>query len=479
MYDLVITGGTLVTPGRTAIGDVAVIGEAIAEIAFDRSLVSEATEVIDATGKVVIPGGVDPHCHYSVPFGGAVSESQDYSIGLAFGGTTSIVDFHFHDTPDPVHDGLQRKKDEASGRMAVDYGLHVAMCGNRSFEQIEEIGDIIRGGCPTIKTLTTYDWMGDDGHRWGVISEVGAHGGMSVVHAEDDAIARWQTAKYLREGMTDGAYVSETRNALVEEMAVRRTMLLCERAGSPLYVLHMYAKDAVDAIEEGRASGLPFYGETLGLYLTHTQDDLWKEHGERVNNYPTLKTPADQDALWAALASGRLHTVGSDNCGMTLAQRDAQGTTVDSMQAGAPMAQMRLQLVYHRGVSEGRLTLEQFVDVVATNPAKLMGLYPQKGHLSVGADADIAILDPERRWTVHHEELEQESDYSPWDGWELKGKVVTTILRGQQIVRDERLVGSKTSGRFVARTLLRPVVEQASDLSFDTPVDAVQAGRPA
>lgn len=464
MYDLIIENGTVVTPGGVRPASVAVQGEQIARVGDLGPERQDAKRLIDATGRLVIPGGVDPHCHWNLPFSGACSEPADYSNQLAFGGTTTAVDFVFHflktNPHMSLHEAIAEKRQESDGLMAVDYGLHVGICGDAPFEVIDEIGDVIRAGMPTIKTLTTYEgFMLDEGHRWGVISEVGKHGGMSVVHAEDDSIANWLTAKYVREGKTHGAYISQTRNAVVEEAAVRRTMFLCEAAGSPLYVLHMYAASAVRTLAEARAKGLPFYGETLSLYLSFNETKLWEENGLRYNNYPTLKTPEDQAALWESLADGSLQGVGSDNCSMTLAQRDAMGSTIEALQAGAPTGELRLPVVFHQGVSEGRLSLERFVDVISTGPARILGLYPRKGQIAEGSDADIVIIDPNERWTVRVEDLHGASDYSPWEGWELQGRVRTTILRGQILVDELNYVGERAAGKFVERQLLREVVQ--------------------
>ena len=293
--------------------------------------------MIDATGCIVIPGGVDPHVHYSLGFGPVHAEPQEYSPAPAFGGTTTIIDFAFWQEQPTLHQAVEEKKAEAGGRMAVDYSFHALLAGNPPFEVLEEIGDVIRGGIPTIKTLTTYGWMSDDGHRYGVMSEVAEHGGLSIVHAEDDAIANWLTAKYLREGKTHGAYIVDTRGPLVEEAAVRRCMLLAERTGSPLYVFHIAAGSAAIALGEGRARGLPFYGETIIAYISFTADKLWDDENRGLlwNNYPVIKHQEDQDVLWEAVADDRIQVVSSDHFATSAADRyELMGTTVDSLQAG-------------------------------------------------------------------------------------------------------------------------------------------------
>jgi dihydropyrimidinase len=477
MYDLLIRGGTVVTPTSTEPRDIAVQGERIAAIGAPGALGGDAAKVVDATGRIVIPGGVDPHVHYNLGWGVVRAEGQEHSWAAAFGGTTTICDFALQEPPTTLHDAIAAKKEEAAGSMAVDYGLHAILAGEIPFEVMEEIGDVIRGGTPTIKTLMTYSWAVDDGHRFGVMTEVAEHGGLSIVHAEDDALANWLTKKYLREGKTHGGYVGETRGPLVEELAIRRAMLIAERTGSPLYVFHMAAGLGVDALAEARAKGLPFYGESLLVYLTWTSEKLFDDanRGLLWGNFPTIKTQADQDVLWEAIADDRLQVVSSDHYGLKAATRyEHMGTTVDTPQGGQNAVEMRLPVMFHLA-QEGRISLNRFVELVSTNPAKIMGLYPRKGQLAVGADADIVVIDPAKTWTVRASEHHMSGDYNCWEGWELRGKVTHTILRGTSLVEDEQWVGPKTGGQYLPRTLLPGIVGTSPDRSLTRESTSVAA----
>ena len=466
MYDLLVHGGTVVTPSSSGELDVAVSGEEITAIAPRGELGNEALKLIDATGKIVMSGGVDPHTHYGIEFEKILSaEKQEYTWAAAWGGTTTICDFALQDSDQPLHEAIQIKKDEAAGRMAVDYGLHAMLTKNPSFEVIEEIGDVIRGGIPTIKTLTTYLWMMDDGHRYGVMSEVAEHGGLSIVHAEDDAIANWLTAKYLREGKTHGGYVSQTRGPLVEEAAIRRCLLLAERTGSPLYVFHMAAGSGIAALAEARAKGLPAYGETLIIYLSFTQDILFDDErrGLLWNNIPPLKSQDDLDACWDAIVNDHCQVVSSDHFAIEADVRyEKMGSTVDMSQGGQSSVEMRMPVLWSEGVKKGRISENRFVELVSTNPARIMGLYPRKGRLEAGADADITILDPDKKWTPRVDDHHMIVDYNNWEGIELTGKVATTILRGNVLLEDGTWVGSRTEGRFQRRELLPEVISGAS-----------------
>ena len=466
-YDLAIVNGTVVTEGGVRVGDVAVVGERISAFGPPGSLVVGAARVLDASGLLVLPGGVDPHVHYELEALGARSESADSSVAALHGGTTSVIDFAFAVPPGGALAAVAERRAVFEGRMAPDWGLHVILAGEVPFETLEEIPELVRGGVPTVKTMTTYGWMCDDGYRFGVMCAVAEAGGLSVIHAEDDEIARFLTRKFVREGKTHGAYVAQTRPALVEEAAIRRALLLAERSGCALYVLHVAAGAGAVAIGEARARGLSVYGETLTPYLSFTQEALWEpERGLLFNNYPVLKEQADQDVLWEAIVDDRLQVVSSDHFLITAADRMSRmGVTVEDLQCGQAGVEMRLAVLYTLGVVAGRLSLERLVELVATNPAKLMGLYPRKGVLAVGSDADVVLFDPSRRWTVALPELHMASDYNCWEGWELHGRARTVLRRGEVVIEDGRLVGSTRGGRFLERSLPREVVSAPLDRS--------------
>lgn len=480
MYDLLIVGGDVVSPSSTQKLDVAVDGEKIVAIQPAGTLERSAAKIVDASGCLVIPGGVDPHMHYKMVFDPIVTEGPEYSAGSAWGGTTTVVDFVFHEPPSTVVDSISAKRADFDGQIAVDYGLHVILTKNFGFEDIEQLGDVIRNGIPTIKTMMTYGYQSDDGQRFGAMEEVAKQGGMSVVHAEDDAIANWLTAKYIREGKVHGAYISETRGSIVEEAAVRRALFLAESTGSPLYVLHMASGKAIEVVAEAQARGVPVYAETLTTYLSFSQDDLWDEspvvedgktylgRGMLYNNYPTIKTKMDRDMLWTALADGRVSTVGTDHSASLIKDRfELMGATLDTfVQAGQSSTELRVPLLYHQGVAGGQITVNRWVEAACTNPAKLMGLWPRKGELMVGSDADIVVFDPAKTWTVHWEDLHMRAQYSLWDGLEMNGRVRDTVLRGTMLVENDEWVGSKTSGKFLERKLMPDLIRPNPNYSL-------------
>jgi dihydropyrimidinase len=407
-------------------------------------------------------------------------EGQEFSHAAAFGGTTTIIDFAMWDrekweTDNAVtlNEAVAAKKAEADGKMAVDYGLHALLVGNPPFEVIDEIGDVIAAGIPTIKTSSACPpWTSDDGHRLGVMMEVAKHGGLHILHAEDQAIIDWLTAKYTQEGKTHGAYTSETRGPLVEEAAIRRAILLAERTGCPLYVFHVAAGMGAEAIREARAREAPIFGETLLCYLSFTADKLWDDanRGLLWNNWPTLKTADDQAALWRAITDDTLQVVSSDHWAIKADDRyRGMGATIEGGgQAGQVSVEMRLPVLFHMACNDGEISLERFVDLVSSNPAKLMGLYPRKGALAVGSDADIVVFDPHKSWTVSHTDHHMAADYNCWEGWTLRGKVKTTLLRGTALILDEQWVGPKAAGRFLKRRLDPRYISSRADLSATT-----------
>lgn len=474
--DILIVGGIVVGPHDERQLDVGITGDRISGM-YVPGAAPAAGRTIDAGGCLVIPGAIDPHVHYELDFQGLLTtEGPEYSEAAVHGGTTTVIDFAFQEPPMGPLETVAKRREQLEGRMAVDWGLHAVLTRDFDFNDIEQIGDVIRGGVPTIKTMMTYGWMSDDGQRYGAMCEVAEQGGLSLVHAEDDAIANWLTAKYAREGKTHGAYVSETRGPLVEEAAVRRALFLAERAGSPLYVLHVSAGAAIHAITEARGRGLPMYGETLSAYLSFTQDDLWDEtplevdgrdwgpRGLLYNNFPTPKFAADREQIWDAILDDRLQVVATDHCSTSLKDRAEQmGTTMDSMQAGQSAVELRVELLYSTAVATGRCSASRWVQLIATNPARLLGLAPAKGEIAVGADADIAIFDPRTRWTVDWRALHMSVPYSCWDGWEMTGKVRDVLLRGEVLIADGQYVGPRRAGRYIERTLADQVSARPLD----------------
>ncbi len=269
-----------------------------------------------------------------------------------------------------------------------------------------------------------------------------------MVHAEDDCIINYNTRRLYAEGRQAGRNIHLARPPLAEEAAIRRMILLAERSGCPLYVVHVSSADGAAAIAQARSRRVPVFGEVLHNYLAFTSDRYAEQDGTLFHNYPPLKSHADQDALWSALDLGDLDTVASDDFTIPRASK-LSGLVVDNVPGGHNGIETRMDVLFSEGVAAGRLTVEQFVKVTAEAPARLFGLFPRKGTIAIGSDADLVVIDPAARHTIRFDELHSDCDYSLWDGWQLSGKVTATVLRGEVLVQDGRWVGPRHSGAFV------------------------------
>lgn len=497
-FDTVIAGGTVISPTESRRLDVCIRDGRIAAL-VPAGEATAAAQVIDATDCLVVPGGVDTHVHYALhkdlgrPARNAVpdadgrlpnafshTEGPEYSYAAAMGGTTTVIDFAYHEPGRTIKDSIALRRALFDGRMAVDYSMHITMTRDFDHDDVAQVGGMIADGFPTFKTFMTYATQANDGQRYGLMKEVARHGGMSLVHAEDDAIARWINEEYVRAGKTYGAYVSEVRNAFVEEAGVRRALFIAEEARSSLLILHMASGRAVRALAAAQSRGLPFHGETLIAYLSFTQDNLWEEtpvedegqyFGQRgllYNNYPTLKTSDDRAALWDAITSRDLATIATDHSAGSFEDRyNVMGSSLDGLvQAGQSAAELRMPLAYHLGVNGHGLSVNRWIELVSTNPAKISGLWPRKGELLVGSDADVVVFDPARRWTVDWRDLHNSARYSLWDGQEMVGAVRSTLLQGKTVVSDGRWVGDREGGQFIQRQIPAQLVGSGYDPTF-------------
>jgi dihydropyrimidinase len=318
-----------------------------------------------------------------------------------------------------------------------------------------ELPEVISGGIASFKMFTTFaegsasgNLLSDDGVIWGVMNAAERAGGVVMVHAEDNCIINFNTRRLYAEGREAGRNIALARPPLAEEAAIRRMILLAERSGCPLYVVHVSSESGAAAIAEARSRRVPVFGEVLHNYLAFTSEDYAKPDGTLYHNYPPLKSPADQDALWSAIALGDLDTVASDDFTIPRSSK-LSGLVVDNVPGGHNGIETRMDVLFSEGVAKNRLTVEQFVKLTAEAPARLFGLYPRKGVIAVGSDADLVLIDPAARHTIRLDELHSACDYSLWDGWELTGRVTATVLRGQVLVEDGNWVGPRHTGGFV------------------------------
>ncbi|MGD9804269.1 MAG: amidohydrolase family protein [Hyphomicrobiaceae bacterium] len=462
MLDIIIRGGDVVTPQGVVKGDVAVKGETIAAVTAP-DVLTEAARTIDAAGKIVIPGGIDPHVHMAHPFriptGEELLTRGPDHVGMAAlcGGTTTLIDFAYMDSNGHVRDGIESRDKQFEGA-ACDYAYHLMLHSEPAHTLMGELAEAIQAGYPTIKIFMTNIWphrqgrMVDLGDMWEVFKVLAHEGGLGVIHAEDNDLVMHMYQKLIREGRTGFENMAEVHSQLSEDISFRRVIRLAESVpGCALYMMHVSAATGVAAIREGRAKGLPIYGESLHQYMLHTYEDYKRPNGQIYHTYPSLKSQADQDQLWAGTRNGAINCVATDDLCCTLKEKTL-GVRIDDTTGGNSGVEPRLAVMYTQMVVKRGYSLNQYVDLVSTNAAKIMGLYPRKGCLAAGSDADITILDPDRRGQITANELHQ-TDYTPWEGHDIYAWPVLTMLRGTVKVENGRYLGKAGDGAYLKRKI--------------------------
>jgi dihydropyrimidinase len=458
MLDVLIQGGTVVSPQTSERFDVGVKDGRIVAFAAENALDMAAARVVDARGKYVIPGGIDAHVHFNVALS-PVMRAQSATYGgraAAFGGTTTFIDFALQQGAKSLVRAIQDKQAEIDNdKPDVDYALHAMVTGKTTLDVLDEIPEAISGGVSSFKMFTTFSgdsasgsMFTDDGRIWGVMQQTAKHGAMAMVHCEDDCIIDHCVHKLYREGRQAAKNIRQARPNLCEEAAVSRMLLLARRSDSPLYIVHVSSSEGVEAIAEAQGKRLPVYGESLHNYLAFCDEDYAKPNGMIYHNYPALKSPKDRAALWEALRSGVLDVTSSDDFTIPFASK-ISGQQVDNALGGHNGIETRMAYLFSEGVRTGKLSINRFVDVSSTAVAKLFGLYPRKGAIAIGSDADIVLIDPELTTKVTLAGLHSNCDYSIWDGWEFTGVPVMTMLRGNILVENGEWTGPRGIGAFV------------------------------
>src|SRR3954469_14118886 len=468
MLDLVVRSDRVVTPHGVGAYDVAIQGERIVAVAAPGTLTGDIARTIDATGKIVVPGGIDPHthCHWPVPFPGTPGTlsagPEQVSRAALFGGTTTLIDFAAWETGETLQQTIERRDLDWKGQCYTDYAFHVMLIGAPPPEVLDQIPEAIQAGFPSFKMFTTDITPSRRGRRvlfghiWEVLLRLPRHGGIGAIHAEDDDIVMYLYEKLTREGRTSFENLAEVHNTLSEDLSFRRIIRLAELVGAALYMVHVSAASGVQAVQEARGRGVPIYGETLHQYANHTSADYKLPNGQMYHTYPSIKGEEDQRALWAGMANGTISTVATDEVCTTLAVK-TQGNKIDDTTGGNTGVEPRMGIVYTQGVVNRGFSLERFVNLTSANAARILGLYPQKGAIAAGSDADIAIVDPGLKKTLRKEDL-HESDYSPWDGWEIAGWPTMTIQHGKVVVENGQLTADPSGGRRLYRKVSEAIL---------------------
>ena len=473
MLDLLIHGGTVVTPGGVGQFDIGIQGEKIVLISARNSIIDEANRYIDATGKYVLPGGIEPHTHIATRVSeewagrpGVMTQSPEAaSRAAAHGGVTTYIDFaggmegteEGDQSDKSIMARLDARRGVFSGHSYTDFAFHFTFAGEVPTRTIEEIGEAVQSGVSSFKIFTTFGSKVPYGHLWAIFEAVGNSGGIMAVHAEDDDMVKYMEAKLIREGRDQGYNLHLAHNNISEDISFRKIIRLSEHTETGIYFVHTTAKEGAYAIADARNKQLPVYGEALHNYLHFTHDHYREPEGTAIHTYPAIKHASDRDGLQDALINGTLSTTATDEY-TTYKDIKLSGNTIETVCGGHNGIETRLPVVYTKFVSTGRISIEKFVDITSTNAAKILGMYPQKGAIATGSDADIVLFDPDMNKTITLDGLHADSDYSIWEGFECQGYPVMTILRGKIIVENGELKGSPSDGNWLARKVAASVL---------------------
>jgi dihydropyrimidinase len=469
MLDLLIRGGEVVTPQGVGRWSVGVQGEKIAFIGTDEHS-PQAGRTIDASGKIVVPGGIEPHAHLDIydltnpDAGKSTLGPEEDTRGMAFGGTTTHLDFCFIEPGMDVTKGIESRAARWKGQSYVDYSFHVGLMGALPLSVFDQIGDVIKQGFPSFKIFTT-DVMPphpkrvrlrlDMGRVQLAMEKVAKDDGIMVVHAEDDDLVQFNYEKFAAEGRTEGWNMNLVHTKLSEELAFDRVIRLARASGAGVYFVHTSASEGVEAVAEARGRNLPIYCETLHHYACFSAEDYKTPRGFCYHTYPSLKGRDDNKALWNGLINDAVSTTATDEFPTSLDHK-LSGKRIDNVTGGNLGAEARMGIVYTEGVVRRGMTLQRFAEVTSTNAARILGLYPRKGVIAAGSDADIVLIDPSIKKKLTREDFHV-SDYSPWEGWQVEGWPMTTVLRGKVIVENGKLLADLNYGRLIPRKV-DPVV---------------------
>jgi len=452
-----IKNGTIVTAVDQYTGDVLVEDEKIAVVGMTLDIpAANVDKVIDAAGKYVLPGGIDVHTHMDMPFGGATS-ADDFETGTraaAFGGTTTIVDFAIQYRGQTLHTAWETWARKAEGKAVIDYGFHMII--TELTDQVEgEMDALVRQGITSFKLFMAYPgvFMLDDASIFKALLRTGKNGGTICMHAENGGVIDVLVQRALAEGKTAPKYHALTRPARAEAEATHRAIALAEIADVPIYIVHLSASEALEMVTEARDRGLPAFAETCPQYLFLSYDNYEEPDfgGSKYVMSPPLRDRAKQDQLWRGLAFNDLQCISTDHCPFCMKEKRLGENDFSKIPNGAPGVETRMSLVYDGGVRAGRISLNRFVELTSTSPAKIFGLFPRKGTIAPGSDADIVVFDPNRTITLAAKTLHMNCDYNPYEGRQVTGATDTVLSRGQLVIENGAFVGRVGAGSFLKR----------------------------
>jgi dihydropyrimidinase len=453
-----IANGTVVTAEGSQAADVLIDGEAIAAIGAGLAAAGmTADETIDASGKYVIPGAIDVHTHMELPFGGTFAKDtfETGTRAAAFGGTTTIVDFAVQSRGRSLREGLDAWHAKAEGNAVADYGFHMIM-SDVNDDTLKEMDQLVSEGVPDFKLFTAYPgvFYSDDGAIFRAMQRTSSNGGLIMMHAENGMAIDVVAQDTVDAGTTDPIGHGLARKAVFEGEATNRVIRLAEAAGVPVYIVHLSAKEALAEVRAARDRGSMAFAETCPQYLFLSLDDLGNGfEGAKFVCSPPLRPKDHWDDLWSGLVKDDLQIVSTDHCPFDFhGQKELGRGDFRKVPNGLPGVEDRVDLMHDGGVVGGRITRERWVEIVSTAPAKMFGMYPRKGSISVGADADIVVYDPNKTRTISAKTHHMDVDYSCYEGRQVQGSSEVVLSRGSVIVRNGEFTGTKGAGRFVKRS---------------------------
>jgi len=449
-----IKNARIITAEQDYTADIYIEKEKISTIGNDLKIVAD--KIIDASEKYVIPGGIDVHTHMDMPFGGTTS-SDDFETGTraaAFGGTTSLVDFAIQSKGTKIREALDTwmKKAEIS---TVDFSLHMIVT-DLPEAHLEDMNEMVREGVTSFKLFMAYPnvLMVDDATIFRAMRKTAENGALVCMHAENGGVIDLLVQKAIAEGKSAPIYHALTRPTTAEGEAVNRAIALAQMAGAPVYIVHLSSNDALEKVAEARDRGIPVFAETCPQYLLLSIEELERPNfeGAKYVFTPPLREKWHQDKLWKGLRTNSLQVVSTDHCPFCFKEQKELGRdSFAKIPNGGPGVENRLQLLFHHGVNEKRISLNRWVEIVSTNPAKIFGMYPRKGTITVGSDADIVVWNPNSEHIISASSHHMRVDYSMFEGWKVKGNTETVLSRGEVVVENGNWFGKKGRGKFVKR----------------------------
>ena len=451
-----ITNGTIVGADGSTAADVLIDGETIALIGRNLAATVTADETLDATGKYVIPGGIDVHTHMELPFGGTFAKDtfESGTRAAAFGGTTSIVDFAVQSRGASLRQGLDAWHAKAEGNAVADYGFHMIM-SDVNDATLAEMDGLVAEGVPDFKLFTAYPgvFYSDDGAIFRAMQQTAKNGGLIMMHAENGMAIDVVAEQTVAAGTTDPIGHGLARKAVFEGEATNRVIRLAEAAEVPVYIVHLSAREALAEVRAARDRGAKAFAETCPQYLFLSLDDLGHGfNGAKFVCSPPLRSKDQWEDIWSGLVTDDLQIVSTDHCPFDFhGQKELGKGDFRKIPNGLPGVEDRLDLLHDGGVVAGRISRERWVEIVSTAPARMFGMYPRKGAVAIGSDADLVIYDPARKHKISAKTHHMDVDYSCYEGRTVQGGSDVVLSRGSVIVRDGEFTGRKGHGRFIQR----------------------------